>query len=183
MTIILSTSNPLTYRNGRVLVKVVPQLPGGCIVNGRFGHTGFSESQFMPIRNLDKIFAPKSVAVIGASQRPLSVGNTVLLNLTNGGFGGNVYPVNPKHNCLGLATCYSSVSDLPEVVDLAVICTPAKTIPDIVRQCGEAGIRGLVILSAGFREASQDGAALTNHRSELPWHHGSASLAERELCQ
>lgn len=114
----------------------------------------------MPIRNLDKIFAPKSVAVIGASKRPSSVGNTVLLNLVDGGFTGPVYAVNSKYTEVNGVPCFGAVSEIPDPVDLAVVCTPAATVPDIVRQCGEAGIRGLVILSAGFREASKEGAAL-----------------------
>ena len=114
----------------------------------------------MPIRNLDKIFAARSVAIIGASLRPASVGNTVLQNLTDGDFGGTVYAVNPKHTSINGTVCFGSVGDLPEQVDLAVICTPAITVPEIVRQCGEAGILGLVILSAGFREASSEGAML-----------------------
>ena len=114
----------------------------------------------MPIRNLNKIFAPKTVGVIGASDRPSSVGNTVLLNLTKNGFGGAVYPVNPKHAAIDGIPCFKSVAELPEKVDLAVICTPARAVPEIVRECGEAGIRGLVILSAGFREASPEGEAL-----------------------
>jgi acetyltransferase len=114
----------------------------------------------MPVRNLDRIFAPKSVAVIGASEREASVGNTVLRNLIDGGFDGRVYPVNPKHRAINGITCFKSVRDLPETVDLAVVCTPAGTVPEVVRQCGDAGIRGLVILSAGFRETSPAGAEL-----------------------
>lgn len=114
----------------------------------------------MPIRNLDKIFAATSVAVIGASPTEASVGSTVLKNLVGGSFGGNVYPVNPKHEQIGGKPCFATVSEIPDVVDLAVICTPAKTVPEIVRQCGEAGILGIVILSAGFREASPAGEKL-----------------------
>ncbi|QDT02158.1 Succinyl-CoA ligase [ADP-forming] subunit alpha [Rubripirellula lacrimiformis] len=114
----------------------------------------------MPIRNLDKIFAPHSVAVIGASKRPASVGNTVLLNLVDGGFTGSVYAVNSKYQEIGGVACFGAVGEIPDPVDLAVVCTPAVTVPDIVRQCGEAGIRGVVILSAGFREASEEGAKL-----------------------
>ncbi|MCD0462236.1 bifunctional acetate--CoA ligase family protein/GNAT family N-acetyltransferase [Roseiconus lacunae] len=114
----------------------------------------------MPVRNLEKIFAAKSVAVIGASDRPLSVGQTVLQNLVEGGYRGTVFPVNPNHQELQGLPCFSSVEQLPIVADLAIICTPAKTVPHIVRQCGEAGILGLVILSAGFREVSKEGGAL-----------------------
>lgn len=114
----------------------------------------------MPIRNLDKIFRPRRIAVVGASQRPLSVGQTVFQNLVAGGFSGAVYPVNPRHTQLGAHSCYRSVLELPEPVDLAVICTPASTIPDVIQQCGTAGIRGIVILSAGFRETGAAGREL-----------------------
>lgn len=114
----------------------------------------------MPIRNLDKIFEPKSVVVIGATERPASVGKTVLDNLVKSDFNGAVYAVNPKYRNIGRTLCFSSVGELPEVADLAIVCTPAQTVPGIVHQCGEAGIRGLVILSAGFREASDAGELL-----------------------
>ncbi|QDV48014.1 bifunctional acetate--CoA ligase family protein/GNAT family N-acetyltransferase [Gimesia fumaroli] len=114
----------------------------------------------MPIRNLNKIFHPRKIAVIGASPRPLSVGQTVFQNLFTGGFEGAVYPVNPKYDRLDDQVCYNRVTDLPETVDLAVICTPAHTIPEIIQQCGEAGIRGIVILSAGFRESGDAGKEL-----------------------
>ncbi len=114
----------------------------------------------MPIRNLDKIFAPKNVAVIGGSRREGSVGATVLGNLITGGFQGGIYAVNPKYTDIAGRACFSRVADLPERVDLAVICTPARTVPQVVRECGQAGILGLVILSAGFREANSAGESL-----------------------
>ncbi|WP_153555141.1 bifunctional acetate--CoA ligase family protein/GNAT family N-acetyltransferase [Roseimaritima sediminicola] len=114
----------------------------------------------MPIRNLNKIFAPRSVAVIGASRRDGSVGSTVLENLIGGGFAGAVYRVNPKYTELDGEPCYRCVDELSEPVDLAIVCTPAETVPEIVRQCGRVGIRGLVILSAGFREVSEEGKEL-----------------------
>ncbi len=114
----------------------------------------------MPIRNLDKIFEPKSVAVIGASEKPLAVGHIVLKNLIDGQFAGPIYPVNPKHKSLLDRQAYPNVAALPETPDLAVVCTPAVTVPDVVRQCGEAGIRGMIIISAGFREVGEEGAAL-----------------------
>ncbi|MCA9006271.1 MAG: bifunctional acetate--CoA ligase family protein/GNAT family N-acetyltransferase [Planctomycetaceae bacterium] len=114
----------------------------------------------MPIRNLDKIFRPRRIAVVGASQRPLSVGQTVFQNLLAGEFAGEIYPVNSRHTQLGEHRCYQSVLELPEPVDLAVICTPAQTIPEVILQCGTAGIRGIVILSAGFRETGAAGKEL-----------------------
>ena len=126
----------------------------------------------MPIRNLHKIFRPQSIAVVGASDRAGSVGRTVFPNLLGGdtgattsgrnpqAFAGSVFPVNPKHSTVGGARCFQSVGELPAGVDLAVICTPAKSVPRIVSVCGEAGILGLVILSAGFREADASGEEL-----------------------
>lgn len=114
----------------------------------------------MSVRNLDKVFRPRSVAVIGASHTPQAIGATVMHNLKDGGFTGPVYPVNPKYKRVANSTCYAEVSKLPEVPDLAVVCTPAATVPDVVRQCGEKGIRALIILSAGFRETGAKGEAL-----------------------
>ncbi len=114
----------------------------------------------MPIQNLDKIFRPKSVAVVGASGKSKSVGHTVLQNLLDGEFKGDIYPVNPKYKAIGDTPCFASVAELPKTADLAVICTPARTVPEIILQCGESGILGLVILSAGFRETGEDGEHL-----------------------
>jgi acetyltransferase len=112
------------------------------------------------IRNLDKIFDPHRVAVIGASDTPTSVGYTVLRNLVGSGFRGVVYPVNSKRESIQGIQAYKDIPSLPHAPDLAVICTPAPTVPLIVRQCGEAGTRGLVIISAGFREIGAEGKKL-----------------------
>lgn len=114
----------------------------------------------MPIRNLHKIFKPKQIAVIGASRSHGKVGNTVLGNLIQAGFPGTIYPINPKPGQIAGLTTYASVADLPEQVDLAIICTPAATVPDLVQQCGEAGIMGVIILTAGFREMGPEGLQL-----------------------
>ncbi|MCD6128639.1 GNAT family N-acetyltransferase [Candidatus Bipolaricaulota bacterium] len=114
----------------------------------------------MSIRNLDKIFKPQRIAVVGASNNPQSVGYTVLRNLIGSGFQGVVYPVNPKHEAVQGIQAYPNVGSLPKTPDLAVICTPARTVPGIVRECGEAGILGVIIISAGFKEAGEEGRAL-----------------------
>ena len=98
--------------------------------------------------------------MVGASERASSVGTTVIRNLSDAGFDGPVFPVNPKYERVFGKQAYAGVGDLPETADLAVICTPARTVPGIVRECGRAGIPGLVILSAGFREAGDEGARL-----------------------
>ncbi|MBD2524747.1 bifunctional acetate--CoA ligase family protein/GNAT family N-acetyltransferase [Nostoc sp. FACHB-133] len=109
---------------------------------------------------LDAIFAPKSVAVIGASEKAGSVGRTLLWNLISNPFGGTVFPVNPKrHSILGIKA-YPTIFDVPEKVDLAVIATPATTVPSIIAECVDAGVKGAIILSAGFKEAGAEGVAL-----------------------
>src|SRR5690242_6878090 len=109
---------------------------------------------------LDVFFRPQSVAVIGATERPGSVGRAIVANLVQGGFPGAIYPVNPKHaTVLGL-TSYPELAAVPKPVELAVIVTPAQTVPGIVRQCGDAGVKGAVIISAGFREIGEAGKHL-----------------------
>jgi len=111
-------------------------------------------------RNLDKIFNPKSIAVIGASNEEGSVGYVLIKNLTELGYEGKVYPINIHENKILGFKAYQSVNELPETVDLAVIATPAKTVPEIVEQCGKAGIIGIIIISAGFKETGPEGKAL-----------------------
>lgn len=107
---------------------------------------------------LAPLFDPGSVAVFGASDNPASVGGRVLANIRRAGFGGRLYPVNPKHDRLGDMPCYPDLASTGDLVDLAVIATPAQTVPDILRQCGETGTRHAVILSAGFGEGGGPGA-------------------------
>ncbi|RDH50466.1 bifunctional acetate--CoA ligase family protein/GNAT family N-acetyltransferase [Fischerella thermalis] len=109
---------------------------------------------------LDAIFAPKSIAVIGASQREGSVGRTVLWNLISHPFGGTVFPVNPKHHSvLGIKT-YPNIAAVPEPVDLAIVITPASTVPGVIGECVDAGVKGAIVLSAGFKEIGTTGAEL-----------------------
>lgn len=114
----------------------------------------------MSIRNLEKIFRPRRVAIIGASERVGSVGATVQRNMITAGFRGVVYPVNPKRESVQGIQAYPDVLSLPNTPDLAIICTPARGIPALIRQCGEAGILGIIILSAGFREIGDEGKLL-----------------------
>ena len=114
----------------------------------------------MSIQNLHKIFDPHRVAVIGASDTPTSVGYTVLRNLIGSGFRGVVYPVNPKRESVQGIQAYQDIKSLPHAPDLAVICTPSPTVPGLVRSLGEAGTRGIVIISAGFREIGAEGRKL-----------------------
>ncbi|MGO9112222.1 MAG: GNAT family N-acetyltransferase [Thermoguttaceae bacterium] len=114
----------------------------------------------MSIRNLDKIFDPQRIAVIGANETATSVGYTVFRNLSASDYQGVVYPVNPRFEAVQGIPAYKDIESVPAVVDLAVICTAAPIVPEIVRSCGEKGIPGIVILSAGFREAGQSGREL-----------------------
>jgi acetyltransferase len=102
------------------------------------------------VRNLQFLFAPRSVAIIGASARLQSIGATVLRNVVEGGYKGAIYPVNPKYASLAGLQAYASVAHLPAPPDLAVICTPAATVPAIIRQLGEHGGRAAIILSSGL---------------------------------
>jgi acetyltransferase len=109
---------------------------------------------------LDAIFAPRSVAVIGATEREGSVGRTILWNLITNSFGGTVFPVNPKRpNVLGIKA-YPSVGEVPDQIDLAVIVTPAPTVPGVIRECAEAGVKGAIVISAGFKEIGEEGVEL-----------------------
>ncbi len=109
---------------------------------------------------LDAIFAPKNVAVIGATETAGSVGRTVLWNLISSPFGGAVFPVNPKRTSVLGIKAYPSVSEVPEQVDLAVITTPAKTVPNIIKECVDVGVKGAIVISAGFKETGPEGAEL-----------------------
>jgi len=104
----------------------------------------------MSIRNLESLFRPRSVAVIGASQRPHSVGATVLANLRSGGFAGPVLAVNPKYRTLGTEPCYPAVNALPCRPDLAVICTPPAAVPALIDALGRRGTRAAIVLSTGL---------------------------------
>ena len=109
---------------------------------------------------LDRLFSPKTVAVIGATEREGSVGRTVLANLCSGKYHGRVYPVNPhRAEVLGLRA-YRRIGDVPEKVDLAVVITPANTVPGMIRDCVDAGVGSAVVISAGFKEQGPAGAAL-----------------------
>ena len=120
----------------------------------------------MGISKLKSIFRPKRIVVIGASSKPNSVGGITLKNLVSGGFRGVVYPVNPKHEAVLGITCFPNVNDVPKTPDLAIICTPAETVPALVRECGEAGILGIIIMSAGFKEAGETGKKLEDKIKE-----------------
>src|SRR5450432_1858081 len=109
---------------------------------------------------LNAIFEPKSIAVIGATEKEGSVGRTILWNLISNPFGGTVFPINAKRaNVLGIKA-YPNLAALPQQVDLAVIVTPAATVPGLITECVAAGVKGAIIISAGFKETGAAGAAM-----------------------
>lgn len=114
----------------------------------------------MTIRNLDKLFKPQSIALIGASKRRGSVGSVLAENLFGGGFDGPVMPVNPKHRSIQGVLTFETVADLPLVPDLAVIATPPRTVPGLVAELGAKGTKAAVVITAGLGEAGEDGRSL-----------------------
>ncbi|MGH9678619.1 MAG: acetate--CoA ligase family protein, partial [Candidatus Acidiferrales bacterium] len=117
---------------------------------------------------LDGMFSPKSVAVIGATDRAGTVGRTVLEKLRASSLAGKVYAVNPKHaEILGLPS-YPKIADTPEKIDLAIVVTPARTVPEVIGECIDAGVRAAVVISAGFKEIGTRGAELESEiRNQL----------------
>ena len=109
---------------------------------------------------LDSLFNPRAIAVFGASEKPESVGARIFQNLLSGKYADKVFPVNPNHEQVQGRDSYQSLEDIGEGIDLAIIATPAATVNEVVRQCGEHGIKIAVILSAGFREIGDKGARL-----------------------
>ncbi len=121
---------------------------------------------------LDAIFHPRSIAVVGATEKAGSVGRTILWNLLASPFGGTVYPVNPTRPAILGVKAYPSVGAIGEPVDLAVIVTPSTGVPDLVAECGEAGIKGVIIISAGFKEIGEEGAELERRVLEAARRYG-----------
>ena len=120
----------------------------------------------MSLRNLDRLFTPRSIAVVGASNRPRSVGATVMRNLLQGGFAGAVLPVNPKYEAVAGAHAYRSVAQLPEPPDLAVVCTPAAAVPGVIAELGTLGVKAAVVLTAGLA-SGKDGEGRTLQQAML----------------
>jgi acetyltransferase len=109
---------------------------------------------------LDVFFSPKTVAVIGATETANTVGRTILWNLVSNPFGGTVFPINPKRPSVLGVKAYKHISEVPEQVDLAVIVTPAASVPGIIHDCGEEGVKAAIVISAGFKEIGAEGTEL-----------------------
>ncbi|MGD8910449.1 MAG: bifunctional acetate--CoA ligase family protein/GNAT family N-acetyltransferase [Chromatiales bacterium] len=116
---------------------------------------------------LTPLFSPNSIAMFGASERANSVGEVVFRNLLSSGFKGGIYPVNPKHDKIQGVKAYKTIDDIKKPIDLAVVATPAKTIPAIVEACGQHGVKSMIILSAGFRESGPAGRRLEDRVVEV----------------
>ncbi len=108
--------------------------------------------------SLDAFFQPKSVAVIGASSRRGSLGREILHNIIEYEFNGKLFPVNPRAEFIHSIKCYPTVLEIPDEVELAVVVVPALAVPQVVRECGEKGVKGIVVISAGFKETGEEGA-------------------------
>jgi acetyl coenzyme A synthetase (ADP forming)-like protein len=106
---------------------------------------------------LDGLFRPRSIAIIGASRRPGSIGHEIVAKLVEGGFTGPVYPINPKAESVLSIRCYKSLGEVPGEVDLAVLVVPAPFVNAAAEECGKKGVRGLVVITAGFREIGGEG--------------------------
>ena len=116
---------------------------------------------------LTSLFEPKAVAVIGASDREGSVGNVILRNLLEGGYQGRLYPINPKHETVQGLPAYKSIEEIGARVELAVIATKPRSVPEIVEQCGRSGVKFAIVITAGFAEAGHTGAALERKMLEI----------------
>ena len=117
--------------------------------------------------SLDPLFRPQSVAVVGASATPGSVGSILMRNLMENPFGGVVFPINPKRHAVHGVLCYPSLKKVPETVDLAVIATPAATVPETLRECVEHGVKAAIVISAGFSELGSEGKALEQQLRDI----------------
>ena len=126
----------------------------------------------MGIENLDKMFKPKSIAIIGATDKIGKTGYRIFRNLIGSGYNGVVYPVNPKKESIQGVAAYKSINDVPKVVDLAIIVTPANVVCDVVEECGKKGIKGILIISAGFKEIGKEGKKLEQKLLELKEKYG-----------
>ncbi len=117
--------------------------------------------------NLDTIFKPRSIAVVGTSRRDGTIGRVILHNLVAYGFNGPVYPVNPNAEYVNSIKCYPSVSSIPDPIDLAVIVVPKESVLPVVEECGEKGVKGVVVISAGFKEIGEKGIRLEKELVDL----------------
>jgi len=121
---------------------------------------------------LEKLFSPRSIAVFGASDKADGVGTRVFRNLLKAGFSGDLYPVNPKYKKVQGRPCFKDLNEIDGPLDLAIITSPAKTVVNIIRECGEKGVAAAIVLTAGFREAGSNGTRLEKALTDTARHYG-----------
>ena len=131
--------------------------------------------------DLNKMFKPESVAVIGASNTPGKVGHIIVDNLINDGFEGAIYPVNPKGGEILGKKAYANIKDIPEKVDLAIITIPVAFVNPAVKECGEAGVENMVVITAGFKEVGGEGAKLEAELTALGEEYGINIIGPNSL--
>lgn len=125
---------------------------------------------------LDALLKPKSIAVVGASRQPNTIGNQVVSNLIAHGFVGAVYPVNPKATSVSSVHTWPDLASLPSPVDCAIVCVPKERVNDVAEECGATGVKGLIVISAGFREVGGDGIERESKLVEIVRRHGMRML-------
>lgn len=130
---------------------------------------------------LDKLLRPKSIAVVGVSERPEAIGTRVVNNLRKIGFAGSLYAVNPRYETIGDIKCYPSLSSLPETVDAAFLAVPSSGGPDLVDEAGRCGIRALFLNANGYADGDADGVALQRRLEETAAKHGIAICGPNNL--
>jgi len=121
---------------------------------------------------LTTLFEPKSVAVIGASDRENSVGNVLFRNILDSGYRGRLYPINPAHETIQGVQAYKSIEEISARVEMAVIVTRPQTVPGVIEQCGRSGVRNAIVITSGFAEAGHSGAALERKMMEIARSYG-----------
>ncbi len=122
--------------------------------------TKIKKESINAVHELDSLFKPKSIAIIGASSKELSIGNVIIKNLVHYGYTGKIYPINPKEPEIRGIKAYTSIFDVPDNIDLAHVIIPNKFVPQIIEDCGKKGIKSVIINSAGFSEMGEEGIAL-----------------------
>ncbi|HQP93653.1 MAG TPA: CoA-binding protein, partial [Thermoanaerobaculia bacterium] len=118
-----------------------------------------------PPHSLDPILSPRTVAIVGASRRRDTLGWVLIHNLVRAGFEGTLYPVNPKASSIHSLRCYPSLAAIPEPIDLAVILVPRDAVAGVIDECIALGVRGIVVITAGFSETGAEGRALEEELS------------------
>ena len=128
------------------------------------------------MRSLNYIFEPKSVAVIGASATIGTVGNAIFSNILQSSFRGAVHPVNPRYDNIMSVKAYKNIMSIPGAIDLAIVCVPKDAVENIIKQCAEKGVKGIVIITAGFKEMGEAGKVSEDKIIDIANKHGIALI-------